>query len=112
MNISHSDGSCPEAAPFNIVSGVAEEIASVAGSIKPPAICDDHEAIKNALPANAGFIKLKPIPPNICFTIPIANAEPATAIHQGAPAGKLKANNIPVTTALKSVTVIGLFINL
>ncbi|KAF5041798.1 hypothetical protein DSECCO2_519220 [anaerobic digester metagenome] len=106
--MSITDGSVPVAVPFNIANGVAEATTSVTGFINPDVICVDHDAIKNALPANAGFKKLKPSPPKTCFTTAIANAAPTTATHHGADAGKLKANNIPVTTALKSVTVIAL----
>ena len=43
-------------------------------------------------------LKVKPYSINICFTIPIANTEPITAIHHGASAGKLNAK-VFVTTA-------------
>ena len=63
-----------------------------------------------ARPANAGFIKFDPIPPNNCFTIIIENTDPIIIIGIGSVTGTLNANNIPVTTADKSLIVEGCFI--
>ncbi len=90
---------------FNNAKGVALVIPSGFTYVD---IIAGQEATKAALAANAGFIKFDPNPPKNSLTIIIANAAPKTAIHQGAFAGKLKANKIPVTTALKSLIRIGL----
>ena len=50
------------------------------------------------------------MPPKKHLTTMIANALPITATHIGAVGGILNANNIPVTTALKSYILIGLLV--
>src|SRR5699024_5314815 len=94
--------------PYLIIdSGVASVAASTPGDTKSDIIVG-HEVNNIALAANAGFIKFEPNPPKNCLTIIIAKAEPTTGIHHGAVGGKLKANSIPVITALKSFIAIGL----
>lgn len=55
-----------------------------------------------------GFV---PSPPNNCFTTMMANTAPSTPIHHGSVGGRFNASRSPVTTALKSLIVIGLCIN-
>ena len=55
----------------------------------------------------AGFAKFFPIPPNSIFTTTIATKQPTIAIQNGNVDGRLKASNIPVTTALQSEMVLG-----
>lgn len=115
-NISKIRGSSPPDASFKMDSGVAEETTST--GINNPVvngrvhlvIITGHEASKNALPAKAGFIKLCPVPPKNCFAIIIATNEPIRHIHHGAETGKLKARIIPVTAAVPSDIVMGLFV--
>src|SRR6056297_1236933 len=92
--------------------GTLPKITSVSGCKLPSApftICKGVAADTASTPA--GFIKLFPIPPNTCFTTAIANIEPINGIHQGAEGGRLNANNIPVTTALRSLIVTSFFSN-
>ncbi len=98
---------------LNRPRGVEELTASaVLGHINAvPVILVGQEASKNALAANAGFIKFCPIPPKTCFTMMMAKAAPTTASHHGAVTGKLKASRIPVTTALQSLIVIGFLVS-
>ena len=95
---------------FNAANGVALLTASVPGvKNADEVILTGQEANNIALAANAGFMKLCPKPPKQCFTMAIANMEPMATIHKGAVEGTLNANKMPVTTALKSLTVTGLF---
>src|SRR6056297_552013 len=98
-------------APFTICKGVAADTASTPAGFSHPNILVGQDATNIALPAKAGLIKLFPIPPNTCFTTAIANIEPINGIHQGAEGGRLNANNIPVTTALRSLIVTSFFSN-
>ena len=86
-------------------------MASTPAVTQLPVIILGQEATNMARAANAGFIKLCPNPPKACFTMATAKADPIRAIHHGALAGKLNANKIPVTTALKSVIVTFFFLN-
>ena len=70
-----------------------------------------QDASKKARPRRAGFIGLKPNPPNTILPTAIAKKEPIAGIHKGTCAEMLNANNSPVTTALPSLTVIGFFSN-
>ena len=91
------------ASPLRIAaSGVAPEYASMAKFVMSAAnaISKKHRA------PSAGFMKFCPKPPNIIFTMTIANTPPITASHQGSVAGRFKARRRPVTTALKSFIVL------
>ena len=70
------------------------------------------ETIITMRAVRAGLTKFWPMPPNICFTTTIATTAPKNTIHKGMLTGRLKANRIPVTTALRSVTVLSRFITL
>ncbi len=91
------------ASPFRIAaSGVGPVYASIAKFVISAA-----KAIKRKhLAPSAGFIKFCPSPPNIIFTITMANTPPSAASHQGSAAGRFNANKSPVTTALKSLIVL------
>ena len=67
-------------------------------------------ASRKALAAKAGFIKLHPIPPKICFTNTMATIEPIHATPRGVLIGRFKASKTPVTIALKSFMVISFFV--
>ena len=60
-------------------------------------------------PTMAGFAKLWPRPPNICFAMTTATKLPRMAIHRGIVEGRLNASRMPVTTADRSLMVIGFF---
>ena len=69
-------------------------------------ICTGQAANKIALAAKAGFISSDP-PTKSLFNQAIAIIEPIKTIHMGTVGGILYANRIPVTTALKSLIVMG-----
>jgi hypothetical protein len=73
-------------------------------------MCIGHAAKSIALAASAGFMKFCPNPPNACFTKAIAANDPMAGIHNGTVDGNVYESNNPVTTALKSLIVIGFFL--
>ena len=64
------------------------------------------EIRRKHLAPSAGFIKFWPSPPKSIFTTIMANAPPKTACHQGSVCGRFSASRRPVTTALRSPTVL------
>ena len=84
-----------------MASGVAPEYASNLELLK--FVMSAAKAIsRKHLPPSAGFMKFCPSPPNIIFTMTMANTLPITASHHGSPAGRFSARRSPVTTALRS----------
>ena len=76
--------------------------AGLKGVIHSFVIISGHDAIRKALPASAGFKMLNPSPPNNCFAIIMAKAEPTAGNHHGDLGGMLNANRMPVRIALPS----------
>ena len=72
--------------------------------LHPPSPQDTNRTTRAVI---AGFAKFFPIPPNSIFTTTIATKQPTIAIQNGNVDGRLKASNIPVTTALQSEMVLG-----
>ena len=85
--------------------GVAEEIPSTAKvfMIRPKLIS------RKQRPASAGLIKFLPRPPKQHFATTIANTEPIIGIYSGREGLRLRASSRPVTTALPSQMVEGLW---
>ena len=75
-------------------------------------IADGKDTNSTILPISAGLTKFWPMPPKNCLTTMMATTEPMAAIHSGMDTGRLNARIRPVTTALKSPRVPGLFITL
>ena len=88
----------------------AKGVAVVTPSNVNMLMLSGQAANKKALAAKAGFIKLQPIPPKICFTNTIATIEPIHATQRGVLIGRFKASKTPVTIALKSFMVICYFL--
>ena len=85
--------------------------AGLIGELQVAVIIPGHDAIRNALPARAGFMKLYPSPPNACLATRMANPEPTAGIQRGEFTGRLKARRSPVNSALPS-RIVGLRLNL
>jgi len=65
-----------------------------------------NAACTKARPTRAGFITLKPSPPNRDLPSPTAMKPATAAIHRGKPGGRVRASSNPVITTLKSRTVL------
>ena len=92
---------------FNNARGVAPVTPSYVKLVIVPA----KETSRKHLPPSAGFIKFCPRPPNSIFTMTMANTLPSTACQTGRVWGRFSASRSPVTTALKSFTVLFLCIS-
>ena len=89
----------------------ARGVAVVTPSYENDVILPANDMRRKHLAPSAGFMKLYPSPPNNCFTMRMANADPSIAIHTGTSGERLSASSNPVTTALKSDMVTFLFIS-
>ena len=113
MSISTRLGSPSESSPpfVIMVRGVAVVTASAPLSSHKRGFIHvvmavGNETMRMILPVIAGLTKFWPIPPKSCFTTTIAMTEPIAACHSGIDTGRLKASRSPVTTALRSPSVL------
>src|SRR5690554_7137566 len=86
--------STPEAA---CPSKVAPEKPSTAVHTCSPEIEAGKAKYKNARPVNAGFKKLRPVPPNTSLPITTPKVIPNATCQRGMVAGRVKANSTEVT---------------
>src|SRR5690606_32015499 len=76
---------------------VAPEKPSTAVHTCSPEIWAGNAKYKNARPVNAGFRKLRPVPPNTSLPITTPKVIPKATCHNGMVGGKVNANNTEVT---------------
>ena len=91
---------------FRAPTGVAEDTASSEGVI---VMALAKEIIRKHRAARAGLMKFLPSPPKQHLHTMMANTEPITGMYRGVFGPRLSASSSPVTTALPSQIVSGLW---
>ena len=86
----------------------ARGVAPVTPSYVKLVILPANDISRKHLAASAGFMKFCPRPPKSCLTTIIAKTLPNITIQRGIVCGIFIPSKSPVTTALRSPTVIGL----
>ena len=89
----------------------ARGVAPVTPSYVKLVIVPANDTNRKHLAPSAGFMKFCPKPPNSILTITIANTLPKTACQMGSVWGRFNASKRPVTTALKSLMVLFLWMS-